>query len=70
MLAYFALLKLGAIPVALNVMLKAGEVGYVVNDARAVAVIAHQALLENLPPPAELGTDDGLPARELDAELS
>ncbi len=55
-LAYFGLLRLGAVPVSLNVMLKPAEIAYIANDARAAAFIAHSTLLDNVPAPDELPT--------------
>src|SRR5947208_2852425 len=49
LLAYFGLQKLGAVPISLNVMLKAGEIGFIANDSGAVALIVHAALLSSLP---------------------
>ena len=49
LLAYFGLQKLGAVPISLNVMLKAGEIGFIANDSGAVALIVHAALLNSLP---------------------
>ena len=48
-IAYFGLLKLGAIPISLNVMLKADEIAFIVGDAGATVFVAHAALLGNLP---------------------
>jgi long-chain acyl-CoA synthetase len=53
-IAYFGLQKLGAVPISLNVMLKAGEIAFIANDAVAVAIVAHGALLANLPERDEL----------------
>jgi len=49
LIAYYGLLKLGAIPISLNVMLKADEVAYIAGDAGARLFLAHRALLQNLP---------------------
>ena len=48
-LAYFGLLKLGAIPISLNVMLKADEIAFIVGDAGATVFVADEALAGNLP---------------------
>jgi long-chain acyl-CoA synthetase len=48
-IAYFGLLKLGAIPISLNVMLKADEIAFIADDAGAALLVAHAALLGNLP---------------------
>jgi long-chain acyl-CoA synthetase len=46
---YFALQKIGAVPVSLNVMLKQREIAYIANDAQASAFIGHAALWQNVP---------------------
>jgi long-chain acyl-CoA synthetase len=48
-IAYFGLLKLGAIPISLNVMLKADEIAFIAQDAAAALFVAHGALLGNVP---------------------
>ena len=49
MLTYYALQKLGAMPVSLNVMLRQREIAYIANDAQASAVIGHAGLWHNVP---------------------
>ncbi len=44
MLAYFGLLKIGAIPISLNVMLKADEIAFIAADASAAIVVADESL--------------------------
>jgi long-chain acyl-CoA synthetase len=53
---YFALLKIGAVPVSLNVMLKQREIAFIANDARASALVAHASLWQNVPPRQEMPT--------------
>jgi len=48
-LTYYALQKIGAVPVSLNVMLKEREIAYIANDARATAFVAHAGLWQNVP---------------------
>jgi long-chain acyl-CoA synthetase len=49
LIAYYGLLKLGAIPISLNVMLKGDEIAFIAGDAGARLFLAHGALLGNLP---------------------
>jgi long-chain acyl-CoA synthetase len=48
-LTYYALQKVGAVPVSLNVMLKQREIAYIANDARASTFIGHAGLWHNVP---------------------
>ena len=49
LLAYFGLLKLGAIPISLNVMLKADEIAFIVGDAGASVFVVDEVLVGNVP---------------------
>ena len=49
LLAYFGLLKVGAVPISLNVMLKADEIAFIVGDAGASVFVVDEALAGNLP---------------------
>lgn len=49
-LSYAALQKLGAVPISLNVMFRAAEIGYIARDARAVAILVGTELVGSLPP--------------------
>src|SRR5437879_4778155 len=48
--AYFASLKIGAIAASVNTLLKPQELDYILRDARARVLVAHQALLPSLVP--------------------
>lgn len=48
-IAYLGILKVGAIAVSLNVMLKPAEVRFILNDCTAKAVITTETLVENVP---------------------
>src|SRR5215211_8655109 len=41
LIAYFGLQTIGAVPISLNVMFKAGESAFIANDSGAVAFIVH-----------------------------
>ena len=47
---YYALLRLGAVAVSVNVMCKADEIRHIVNDAGAIALITTRELETSLPP--------------------
>jgi benzoate-CoA ligase family protein len=46
--SFFAAMKIGAIPVPLNTLWKTGDYRYVLEDSRAVAIVASAALLPQL----------------------
>ena len=48
--AYFAALKIGAVAASVNTLLKPQELDYILRDARARVLVAHQALLPSLRP--------------------
>jgi len=48
-ISYLGILKLGAVAVSLNVMLKSGEVKFILNDCSAKALITIESLRENVP---------------------
>ena len=48
-IAYYGLQKVGAIPISLNVMLKADEIAYIVGDASASLFVVDAALAGSLP---------------------
>ncbi|MEB3282793.1 MAG: long-chain fatty acid--CoA ligase [Lyngbya sp.] len=48
-IAYLGILKLGAIAVSVNVMLKSDEVRFILNDCTAKAVFTTEELIENVP---------------------
>ncbi len=48
-LAYYATVRLGAMAVSLNVMLKRDEIAFILNDCGAKALITASALLEQVP---------------------
>jgi len=52
--SYYALMRLGAVAVAINVMCKADELRHIVHDAGARALITASELLPNVPPSAEV----------------
>jgi long-chain acyl-CoA synthetase len=56
LIAYFATVRLGAIAVSLNVMLKRDEVKFIVNDCEARFLITCDRLLDQLPPLHETPT--------------
>ena len=47
--SYFGILKLGAVAVSLNVMLKSNELKFILNDCNAKALITTESLSENVP---------------------
>lgn len=47
--AYFGILKLGAVVVSINAMLKRDEVWYILNDSGSKAIITTEKLRENVP---------------------
>lgn len=49
MISYLGILKLGAVAVSLNVMLKSGEVRFILNDCSTKALITTEELSENVP---------------------
>jgi benzoate-CoA ligase family protein len=49
-IAYFAVMKIGAIAVGMNTLLKPPEHAYILKDCRARALIVHQALLPAIEP--------------------
>src|SRR6266851_10131319 len=49
-IAYFAVMKIGAIAVGMNTLLKPHEHAYVLKDCRARVLIVHRALLAALDP--------------------
>jgi len=50
-IAYFGITKIGAVALPFNILFKAGEIGYILNDARAKAIFgASQEVKENLMP--------------------
>ncbi len=48
-ISYLGILKIGAVVVSLNVMLKSGEVKFILNDCSALALITTEELIENVP---------------------
>ena len=44
--AYFAILRLGAVAVAINVMLRPAELGYLLDDSGAVAVVCEASVVD------------------------
>lgn len=48
-IAYLAILKLGAVVVSVNSMLKSDEVRFILNDSEAVAVVTTTSLREQIP---------------------
>jgi long-chain acyl-CoA synthetase len=48
-ICYLGILKIGAVAVSLNVMLKSGEVKFILNDCTAKALITTEELCENVP---------------------
>lgn len=48
-ISYLGILKLGAVAVSLNVMLKSAEVSFILNDCGAKAVVTTEALVGNVP---------------------
>ncbi|NEP80589.1 MAG: long-chain fatty acid--CoA ligase [Okeania sp. SIO3B3] len=48
-IAYLAILKLGAVVVSVNSMLKSDEVCFILNDSEAVAVVTTESLREQIP---------------------
>jgi len=48
-ISYLAILKLGAVAVALNAMLKSAEVSFILNDCSAKVLITTEAQVENVP---------------------
>ena len=52
--SYFAVVRLGAIAVSLNVMLKRGEVKLILNDCAAKLLITTSQLLDQVPEPSEI----------------
>src|SRR5260221_8373399 len=56
-IAYFAVMKIGAIAVGMNTLLKPHEHAYVLKDCRARVLIVHRALLPALDPIRDQLTD-------------
>ncbi|MEH1793441.1 class I adenylate-forming enzyme family protein [Nostoc sp.] len=48
-ISYLGILKIGAVVVSVNVMLKSNEVSYIFNDCAAKAIITTESLVENVP---------------------
>src|SRR5262249_52423080 len=48
--AFFGAIKIGAVPVPLNTMMRAADYEYFLNDSRAKVLIVHRELLEILAP--------------------
>lgn len=48
-ISYLGILKIGAVVVSLNVMLKSGEVKFILSDCSALALITTEELIENVP---------------------
>ncbi|MBD1903921.1 long-chain fatty acid--CoA ligase [Funiculus sociatus GB2-A5] len=48
-ISYLGILKIGAVVVSVNVMLKSAEVSYILNDCAAKAIITTESLTENVP---------------------
>ncbi|MDZ8095894.1 MAG: long-chain fatty acid--CoA ligase [Nostoc sp. DedQUE05] len=48
-ISYLGVLKIGAVVVSVNVMLKSNEVSYILNDCAAKAIITTESLVENVP---------------------
>lgn len=48
-IAYLGILKIGAVAVSLNVMLKSGEVKFILNDCSAKVLITTEEQIENVP---------------------
>ncbi|MEA5602788.1 long-chain fatty acid--CoA ligase [Nostoc sp. UHCC 0252] len=48
-ICYLGILKIGAVVVSVNVMLKSNEVSYIFNDCTAKAIITTESLVENVP---------------------
>jgi long-chain acyl-CoA synthetase len=53
-ISYFGLQKIGAVPISLNVMLKAGESAFIANDSGSVAFIVDAGLRDTLPDRGEM----------------
>ncbi|MEH2195232.1 MAG: long-chain fatty acid--CoA ligase [Nostoc sp.] len=48
-ICYLGILKIGAVVVSVNVMLKSNEVSYIFNDCAAKVIITTESLVENVP---------------------
>ncbi len=48
--SFFGAIKIGAVPIPMNTLLKAPDYEYVLNDSRARVLVIHQALLEQIEP--------------------
>jgi long-chain acyl-CoA synthetase len=53
-ISYLGILKSGAVVVSLNVMLKSGEVKFILNDCTAKVLITTESLIKNVPDDSEL----------------
>lgn len=53
-ISYLGILKIGAVAVSLNVMLKSDEVKFILNDCSAKALITTESLSENVPNACDL----------------
>lgn len=53
-LTYYAALKIGAVPLSLNVTYKAGEIAYICRDGAVAAVVTADPVASNLPPRSEV----------------
>lgn len=59
-LSYYAIVRLGAIAVSLNVMLKRDEVGFILNDCGAKLLITAPHLLEQVPETSAIPSAEGI----------
>ena len=53
-LTYFAASKIGLVPISLNVVYRPDELGYIINDGEAAAVVTAEPVAANLPPRRDL----------------
>ena len=53
-LTYFAASKIGLVPISLNVVYRPDELGYIINDGGAAAVVTAEPVAANLPPRRDL----------------
>ena len=53
-LTYFAASKIGLVPISLNVVYRPDELGYIINDGAAAAVVTAEPVAASLPPRRDL----------------
>ncbi len=53
-LTYYAASKIGLVPISLNVVYKPDELGYIINDGEAAAVVTAEPVAATLPPRRDL----------------